>query len=222
MNVVLNNAAGLAGRNKIGHRSDAADFEGVLSTPVSSASSPFSHFAEWFGEAVNGGVAEPNAMVLATASASGMPSARIVLLHSFSGSGFVFYTDRDSRKCAEIDANPKASILFYWKEMQRQVRVEGTLAQLSADPAARRLTEAAEGVPSEQDAARCASLYLTKMFNERLRRWANARNVDSPRWCAFELAPEAFEFWEGRADGSNDRKFYRRVRTGWASSDNDS
>lgn len=213
MNLARNFATEGTGRHS-GYRYITPEFDRISSVVTASEPDPFLHFTRWISEAIKQGVVEPNAMVLATASAAGMPSTRIVLLHSFSESGFVFFTDRGSRKFTEIAVNPKASILFYWKETQQQIRIEGELVQLSAGSVANRLLDAVESV-SKRGVALNANLCLTEMFNERARQWASDKNVNSPRWCAFELAPERFEFWEGRANGESDRKFYSRTPAGW-------
>lgn len=97
---------------------------------------PFERFEVWLAEAVKAGVYEPNSMVLATAAAGGMPSARIVLLRSFDSNGFVFFADHNSRKGRELLENPHAALLFYWAELERQVRVEGVVSQGTTDTAA--------------------------------------------------------------------------------------
>ena len=222
MNQALNKASEFAGRKDIVGRFQAPASIGISSEAVAPASTPFTHFDEWFSEAVNMGVAEPNAMALATASASGMPSARIVLLHSFSSLGFVFFTCRESRKFSEIDANPKASILFYWKELRQQIRIEGTLAELPADFTARKLKDAFAGTSAERYGAQSANEYLAKGFRNRTRLWANDKNADSTRWCAFELSPASFEFWEDRTDGTSKRKFFLRTDAGWKTLDKNS
>lgn len=214
MNLARNIATKGIGRPAVYHYRTPI-FDDESRAAATSTPSPFMHFTRWITEAVKQGVAEPNAMVLATASATGMPSARIVLLHSFSESGFIFFTDRESRKYWEIAENPKASLLFYWKEMQQQIRIEGELVPLSAESAAGRLKEAVESMSPESGDVLYANLCLTEMFNERARQWAKGKNVNSSRWCSFELSPERFEFWEGQADRASDRKFYSRTRTGW-------
>jgi len=211
----LNKATGNDGRKDAAYRHRTCDLNGIPSE-AAARPNPFEEFGHWIGEAVKGGVGEPNAMVLATAARSGVPSARIVLLHSFSEFGFVFFTGRESRKYREIEENPNASMLFYWKEVRRQIRIEGELAQLPPETADARLGEAVEGNGSfEQGAVPDASLYLTEMFSERTRLWAKHRRTDSPRWSAFELSPERFEFWKGRDDGTNDRMVFLRTLEGW-------
>lgn len=215
MEPALRKATGNDDRNDAAYPYQTRDLDGILSE-ATARSNPFGQFGRWIGEAVKEGVEEPNAMVLATASRSGMPSARIVLLHSFSELGFVFFTGRESRKYREIEENPNASMLFYWKEVRRQVRIEGELAQLPPETAATRLEEAVEGTRSfEQGVVPDASFYLNYMFSERTRLWARHRDTVSPRWSAFELSPDRFEFWEGRDDGTNDRMVFLRTSEGW-------
>lgn len=218
MNLARNIVAEGIGR-PAGYHYRTPIFNGISRVAVAPAPSPFTHFTRWVTEAVKQGVAEPNAMVLATASSTGMPSSRIVLLHSFSESGFIFFTDRESRKYWEIAENPKASLLFYWKETQQQIRIEGKLVPLSAESVAARLKEAVESMSAESGDVLYANLCLTEMFNERARQWAKGKNVTSSRWCAFELTPERFEFWEGQANGASDRKFYSRTPAGWNATD---
>ncbi|MBX3282861.1 MAG: pyridoxamine 5'-phosphate oxidase family protein [Acidobacteria bacterium] len=177
---------------------------------------PFERFGRWFCDAVTEGVTEPNVVVLATAAASGKVAARVVLLHSFSPSGFAFFTDPESRKVREITENPHAAMLSYWKEMRRQIRIEGVIVRTPAIEAEGRLrlNGDADITPSHDVVLKSCSL-LAGMFDDRLRAWKEQQSVSSARPIGFELSPTAFEFWEGQTDRLNDRTFYLQAPGGW-------
>ena len=140
---------------------------------------PFRQFHVWLEEALTGGLAEPNAMILATVSADGQPSARTVLLRGLDDTGFVFYTNYDSRKGRELAENPRAALVFYWPELQRQVRIEGTVERIS---------------PEESD-----QYWQTRPRDSQLGAWASAQSAVLPnRGVLEERFREVEKQYEGR------------------------
>jgi pyridoxamine 5'-phosphate oxidase len=181
---------------------------------------PLRQFERWFAEAGAAGDAVPEAMALATATADGRPSARMVLLKQADERGFGFHTNYESRKGVELAANPHAALLFHWRPLGRQVRVEGRVERVSAEeseayfgtrPHASRV--AAWASPQSRPLADRAEL-------ERLYAEAVARHGDDPQlpphWGGFRLVPGAYEFWEHGDDRLHDRVRYERDRDGWS------
>ena len=183
------------------------------------APNPFAVFAEWLQAAVENDIWEPNAMTLATATADGRPSARVVLLKGFDERGFTFFTNYESRKGRELDQNTQAAAVFWWGPLERQVRVEGRVAKLA---------------PAESD-----EYYLGRPFGARIGAWASPQSqviagrhvVDErwrqleeayrqqalarpPYWGGFRLMPDAIEFWQGGENRLHDRLRYTRQPAG--------
>ena len=182
------------------------------------SATPFEQFAQWFEDAGKSGVLEPNAMTLATATNTGKPSARIVLLKSFSEKGLVFYTNYDSRKGHELSENNQASILFYWDVMERQVRIEGVIEKIEISLseeyfASRPYESRLSAVVSEQSTVVPSRQFL----EEKLEALRNAGVVKRPaNWGGYILKPDYFEFWQGRPNRLHDRLVYQLENGVWA------
>lgn len=180
---------------------------------------PILQFERWFKEAVEARVNEPNAMCISTVSSDGQPSARIVLLRNFDKEGFVFYTNYNSRKGTEINENPKAALLFFWPELERQVRVEGILKKQSPVESTRyfdsRPRESKLGAwASEQSKPIDSRLILDQAYQENSKKYPG-EVPRPPFWGGYVLMPERIEFWQGRANRLHDRILYSLENKNW-------
>ena len=183
------------------------------------APDPFAQFGNWFDEALQSGIALPNTMTLATATKKGRPSARAVLLKGFDAHGFVFYTHYGSRKGRELEQNPQAMLLFCWEELERQVGIEGRVEQVSAAEsdryfASRPLGARLSAIVSPQSETVAGREDLETRLEEAAKRWRDAP-PRPPHWGGYRLAPDRFEFWQGRRDRLHDRLCYRKSGGVW-------
>lgn len=181
---------------------------------------PVLQFEKWFREAVETKVNEPNAMALSTVSADHKPSTRIVLLRNFDENGFVFYTNYTSRKGEEIRQNNNAALLFFWPELERQVRIEGMLARQTAEESdlyfnARPRESKLGAWTSEQSKIIASRKVLDDTFDALSKKYPGDNIPRPPYWGGYVLQPVAMEFWQGRPGRLHDRIFYSKEGNQW-------
>ena len=182
---------------------------------------PVALFGRWLDNAVAAGIHEPNAMALATADEAGRPSVRTVLLKGFDEAGAVFYTNYDSRKARELAANPWASAVLLWRELQRQVRIEGRVSRV--DPAqsdayfGSRPRGAQLGAVASRQSRPIENREALEAQVAAAERTFDGRDVERPeQWGGFRIALDVMEFWQGRPDRIHDRLRFARVGDGWS------
>lgn len=178
------------------------------------SATPVIQFEKWFSEVTNSRVDEPNAMTLATASPDGLVSARIVLLKGFDEEGFYFYTNYESKKGNQIKENPQGALVFFWKELERQVRVEGLIRKTSAENSIRYFNSRPEGSrlgawASPQSKVITGRDFLEKELESFALKYKNNPIPKPAFWGGYVLQPTLVEFWQGRANRLHDRIQYR-------------
>lgn len=180
---------------------------------------PFAQFNRWFDLVLKSGIVEPNAMTIATATKNGVPSARVVLLKDFDEKGFTFFTNYRSRKGKDLLENPIAAILFWWKEFERQIRIEGKIEKISKEESqkyfnVRPLKSRYGALASNQSESVTGREILEKKFAELEKQFGE--NPPMPEnWGGYKLIPNKFEFWQGRRDRLHDRICYEKVKGNW-------
>ncbi|ACU58384.1 pyridoxamine 5'-phosphate oxidase [Chitinophaga pinensis] len=184
------------------------------------AQDPIQQFERWWKDATTGQLDEPNAMTLATSTPDGYPSARIVLLKSFDEEGFVFFTNYDSHKAQDMAANPNVSLLFFWRELERQVRIYGTVSKTTAEISdeyyeSRPLGSRVGAIASPQSRVIPGRSFL----EENVRMVAERYVLEDPKrpayWGGYVVKPVKMEFWQGRSSRLHDRILYTKEGENW-------
>jgi pyridoxamine 5'-phosphate oxidase len=218
------------------HRNIIQDLFAVMDTPRDPAASRYEHaakglrrgdldrdpikqFGMWFTAAIEAGIRDVNAMSLATAAANGRPSVRIVLLKGFDHDGFVFFTNYESEKGKQLDANPYAALAFYWIELDRQIRITGKAKKTSREESqtyfhSRPVGSQLSAWVSRQSQVVDGRRVLDARMAEMTERFGDKRIPLPPHWGGYRVKPDSIEFWQGRANRLHDRFRYTRQSDG--------
>ncbi|MBU1371566.1 MAG: pyridoxamine 5'-phosphate oxidase [Bacteroidetes bacterium] len=177
------------------------------------AENPYSQFEKWFTEALNAEVLEPNAMTLATANTNGIPSARIVLLKEFTNEGFVFYTNYNSQKGKEIESNPYAALIFFWADLERQIRIEGVVEKVSEEESNQYFNSRPKGsqlgaLTSPQSETINSREFLEKKLADLEKQYEDKEVIKPEHWGGYRVIPNRIEFWQGQSNRLHDRIVY--------------
>jgi pyridoxamine 5'-phosphate oxidase len=181
---------------------------------------PFLQFGLWFDEVFNADIPEPNSMILATTTLNGKPSARVVLLKQFDERGFAFFTNYHSRKASQLEQNPFAAIVFFWPQLERQVRIEGCVVKVSGVESDEYFFSRPEGSKIGAWTSPQSQVIPNRNFLESLKvdyenQFAE-KTIDRPEnWGGYRLTPSVFEFWQGRPNRLHDRIQYSLIGNEW-------
>src|SRR3972149_7771881 len=197
--------------------------QGYIKTQLSEetvSKDPINQFKQWYAEAEKSEVLEPSASILSTADKNSLPSARTVLLKGVEERGFVFYTNYISKKAKDLSENPNASLLFLWKELERQVRIEGKVEKVSGQDSEKYF----HSRPKESQISAWVSVqssiipdrkYLDDKFEEYNKKFGGGEIPLPDYWGGYILLPLYFEFWQGRENRLHDRICYKKENKGW-------
>jgi pyridoxamine 5'-phosphate oxidase len=197
------------------------EYEAAGLTEADAGHDPFALFRRWFDQALAAQLLDPNAMILATSTPDGVPSARAVLLKALDARGFTFFTNYDSRKGHEMAANPRVALVFLWHPLERQVRVEGTVEVVTAAESDdyfvnRPLGSRLGAWASAQSAVIPDRAFLERRHAELMAQYPDGNVPRPPNWGGYRVIPAVFEFWQGRPSRLHDRiRFTRQADGSW-------